>query len=60
MSAEIFEALSVLEKEKGIPVAFMLDKIRKSIATACKNSYDGNDDVILSMDQEKGVFEAFL
>ncbi len=29
MSSEVFEALSLLEKERGIPVDFMLDKIKK-------------------------------
>ncbi|WP_419543681.1 NusA N-terminal domain-containing protein, partial [Negativibacillus massiliensis] len=41
---EVFEALASLEKEKGIPVEFMLDKIKKAISTACKNNY-GNEDV---------------
>lgn len=36
---ELFEALKLLEAEKGIPVDFMIDKIKKAIATACKNSY---------------------
>ena len=27
---ELFEALSLLEKERGIPVDFMLDKIKKA------------------------------
>ena len=39
MANEVFEALHLLEKERGIPVDFMLDKIRKAIITACKNSY---------------------
>ena len=34
---ELFLALNLLEKEKGIPVEFMLDKIKKAISTACKN-----------------------
>ena len=38
---EIFEALNLLEKERGIPVDFMMDKIKKAIITACKNSYNG-------------------
>ena len=36
MSSEVFEALALLEKERGIPVDFMLDKIKKAILTACK------------------------
>ena len=29
MSSEIFEALSLLEKERGIPVDFMLEDVYK-------------------------------
>ena len=42
MSAEIFKSLRLLEKERGIPMDYMLEKINKAILTACKNSYDGN------------------
>ena len=34
MSSEVFEALTLLEKTGGIPVEFMLDKIKKAILTA--------------------------
>ena len=37
MNAEFFDAVADIEKEKGIPVDFMLDKIKKAISTACKN-----------------------
>lgn len=57
---EIFEAISLLEKERGIPADFMFDKIKKAILTACKNSYNGNEDAIISIDNEKGVFEVYL
>ena len=60
MSSEIFEALSLLEKERGIPVDFMLDKIKKAILTACKSSYNGNDDAIINMNPDTGVFEVYL
>lgn len=56
---ELFEALKLLEAEKGIPVDFMIDKIKKAIATACKNSY-GNEDVVIDMDPENGKFDVFL
>ena len=59
MANEVFETLHLLEKERGIPVDFMLDKIRKAIITACKNSY-GNEDVIINMDDQTGKFEVFL
>ena len=57
---EIFEALNLLEKERGIPVEFMLDKIKKAIITACKNSYNGNEDVIMDIDENKSVFDVYL
>jgi transcription termination factor NusA len=56
---EFFIALQLLEKEKGIPADFMLDKIKKAITTACKNNY-GNDNVDIEIDMDKGVFNVFL
>ena len=56
---ELFLALDLLEKEKGIPAEYMLDKIKKAISTACKNNY-GNEDVDIDVDPEKGVFNVYL
>ena len=56
---ELFLALNLLEKEKGIPVDFMVDKIKKAIATACKNNY-GNEDVDVEVDAATGRFDVFL
>lgn len=60
MNTEIFEALLMLEKERGISIEFMLDKIKKAIITACKSSYNGNDDVIINIDVNDGLFEVYL
>ena len=38
----------------------MLDKIKKAIITACKNSYNGNEDVIMDIDENKSVFDVYL
>lgn len=56
---ELFLALSLLEREKGIPVEFMLDKIKKAIGTACKNTYN-NEDVEIDVDATTGKFEVYL
>lgn len=56
---ELFIALNLLEKEKGIPVEFMLDKIKKAISTACKNNY-GNEDVDIEINAETGKFDVYL
>lgn len=59
MNNEIFEALHLLEKERGIPVEFMLEKIRKAILTACKSSYQ-NEDAVINIDDISGKFEVYL
>lgn len=56
---ELFLALGLLEKEKGIPMDFMLDKIKKAIGTACKNTYN-NEDVEMEVDPVTGRFEVYL
>ena len=60
MSTEIFEALKTLEKERGIPMDFMVEKIRKAIITACKNSYNGNDEAVININEETGQFDVHL
>ena len=57
---DIFESLALLESEKGLSVDYMIDKIKKSILTACKNNYNGNDDAIVDIDPEKNTFEVRL
>lgn len=59
MNTEIFDALNLLEKERGISADFMIDRIKKAIVTACKSSY-GNEDCVVNVDQAKGSFEAYL
>lgn len=56
----LFEALALIEKEKGIPADFMLSQITKAIIKACENSYGGNDDVTVQYNKTKGVLEASL
>ncbi len=56
----LFEALSLIEKEKGIPADFMLAQINKAIITACKNSYGGNDDVTVEFNKTTGRLSASL
>lgn len=60
MNTELFEALKLLEKEKGIPVEYMLSQIEKSILVACKSAYGGNNDARVDMDPEKGIFDVYL
>ena len=59
-NTELYEALALMEKERGIPVDFMLAQIQKAIMTACKSTYNGNEDVLIKMDPDEGVFDVFL
>ena len=57
---ELFEALRLLEKEKGIPVDYMITQIKKAIVTACRNLYGGNENAEIKMDSEKNTFSVKL
>lgn len=57
---ELFTSLTLLEKEKGIPVDFMMEQIERAIKVACKNSYGGNDNVVFKVNPEKNTFDVKL
>lgn len=57
---ELFDALSLFEKEKGISSDYMLQHIEKAISVACKNYYGGNENVVFKIDPEKNTFDAKL
>ena len=44
--AEIFAALALLEKERGIPQSFMMEKIVQALTTAYKRDHEGAGDNI--------------
>ena len=41
MNAEFFSAIEQIEKEKGIPKEYMLEKITQALLTAFKKDYPG-------------------
>ncbi len=55
----MFEAMKELEKTRGVPVASIIDNIKKSIEKACKSSLD-NDDVVFIVDEEKEIFSVYI
>ena len=57
---DLFEALRTFEKEKGIPMDYMLQNIEKAISVASKNYYGGNENVVFKVDPEKNSFDAKL
>ncbi|MDR0404762.1 MAG: transcription termination factor NusA [Oscillospiraceae bacterium] len=59
MNKEIFAALNLLEKERGVSLDFMLQKIEKSILTACKSNY-GNEEIVVNIEPKSEIFDVFL
>lgn len=72
---ELFEALRMFEKEKNIPMDYMLQQIQKAIVTACKNNTKsaskdntkeptptekGNENVVFKIDPDKILFDVKL
>ena len=56
MNAEFFEAIADIEKEKGIPRAYMYDKIKQAMLTAFRRDNPENEDnveVILDEDKKR-------
>jgi N utilization substance protein A len=52
MKSEIFEALELLEKEKGIKPEYMLEKIEAALLSALKRDYGASDNVRVDIDLE--------
>ncbi len=60
MNRDLYKALEDLEKDRGIPLEYMIGQIKKAIQIACKNTYGGNDEVDIVTNPAKGVFDAYL
>ena len=53
MNKEFFAALQLLEKEKGIPQAYMIEKIEAALVSAFKKEYGNNTNVRVNIDPVK-------
>ena len=53
MNAEIFAALDLMEKEKGISKEYMYTKIEAALTAAYKKEYGSNTLVRVAIDPEK-------
>ncbi len=59
-NTEFFEALRLLEKEKGIPADYLLEKIEAAIVIAVKRDFGGSDNIHVILDPETCVFAVSL
>ncbi len=59
-NAEFFEALRLLQKEKGIEGDYLLEKIRAAIVIAVKRDFGGKDNIFVVMDPATNEFSVSL
>ena len=60
MNKEFFTALDLLEKEKGIPKEYMIEKIEAALLSACKKEYGSSTMVRVHIDSEKEDMKVFI
>lgn len=53
LNSELFEALELIEKEKGIPKSYMLEKIEAGLASALRRDYGSADNIAVVIDEGK-------
>ena len=59
MNSELFEALELLEKEKGIAVDYMLERVEAALISAYKRDRNGNSNVRVAIDPVKKTVRMF-
>lgn len=59
MNKEFFEAVKLLEDEKGIPAEYLYDKIADAIVKGVKHNYNGEDVVFCDINPETQAFEVY-
>lgn len=58
---EFFAAISLIEKEKGIPKSYMIDKITQALVSAYKRDHEGvNDNIFVDANEDTGDVRMFL
>ncbi len=59
-NTEFFEALRLLEKEKGIPADYLIEKIEAAIVIAVKRDFGGKDNIRVILDPETNAFSVAI
>ncbi len=60
MNKEFFEAVQMLETEKGISSEYIYDKIRAAIISATRNSYGNKDNVVCDINPEEKTMRVYV
>ena len=59
MNSELFEALELLEKEKGISVDYMLERVEAALISAYKRDKNGLDNVRVEINRDKQIIKMY-
>ena len=58
---EFFAAIDMIEREKGIPKSYMLEKITQALISAYKRDHEGaGDNIVVDANEEKGEVRMFV
>ena len=58
---EFFAAISLIEKEKGIPKSYMIEKITQALVSAYKRDHEGvGDNVVVDCNEETGEVRMYV
>ncbi len=58
---EFFAAIALIEKEKGIPKSYMLEKITQALVSAYKRDHEGiTDNIVVDADEERATVRMFV
>ena len=57
---EFFEALNIMEREKGVPADYLAEKISSAIVVAIKKDHGGRDVVFCDIDCNSKTFNAYV
>ena len=61
MNSEFFSAIEQIEKEKGIPADYMLEKVGQALITAYKRDHPGcGDNLVAEPDKKKKAMRMYL
>lgn len=60
VNKELFMAMKMLEKEKGIPLETLCEGIQKALVTAIKRDYNNKDIVFCELDPETDSMRVFV
>ena len=60
MNKEFFEALNILEKEKGIKKSVLIEKITKAMEVAVEKDLGLEGNIMVMVDDEKQKFEVYV